>query len=291
MKKILKEPLVYFTILGVVLYQLMNLISPSIDLSDSKTVRVNDAQLLTFMQKQDQVFNQSLYQAKLNTLPEQQRVKLVRRFAEQEILLREAQNLGLDQNDDVFERRMIQKMKYVLDGLLSNQRAPTEQEIQTYFADNVERYRVPRKATFSHVFFKHDESKPNSSNKRAQHAIDRVNEDPEYKIKSDYFVYNKNYSEKTQSQIARHFGTDFAKVVFDNAASKQTWQGPYQSAYGHHALLLAKLSDSRIPELKEVVNRVVEDFERGRYAREHQTQIDQLVSKYTIVDANKPSQP
>ena len=68
----------------------------------------------------------------------------------EEILYREAMNMGLGQNDAIVRRRMVQKILFLSEELVDVE-SPTDQELQAYFAENRDRYRIAATTSFIHV--------------------------------------------------------------------------------------------------------------------------------------------
>ena len=68
---------------------------------------------------------------------------LVQRLIREEVLYREAVSLGLDQDDTIVRRRMVQKMEF-LSSELAKEAEPTETELQAWLDANPEKYPAPR---------------------------------------------------------------------------------------------------------------------------------------------------
>ena len=73
----------------------------------------------------------------------------------EEILYREALALGLDKDDTVIRRRMVQKMEFLSEDL-ANAREPTIDELRAWFQQNSQRFTVLPRASFRHLYFSPD---------------------------------------------------------------------------------------------------------------------------------------
>ncbi|XZZ64234.1 hypothetical protein ACJJIF_21960 (plasmid) [Microbulbifer sp. SSSA002] len=73
-------------------------------------------------------------------------------YIREEILYREAINLGLQEHDQIIRRRLIQKLDYVTGGF-SSKISITDEDLKNYFKLNQEKYRIEASITFTHVFF------------------------------------------------------------------------------------------------------------------------------------------
>ena len=76
---------------------------------------------------------------------------LIDQYVKEEILSREAIQLGLDQNDTVIRRRLQQKMEFIADDLAAATE-PTEAELADYLTTHPEDFRQEPSFTFLHVF-------------------------------------------------------------------------------------------------------------------------------------------
>ena len=70
------------------------------------------------------------------------------------------------------------------------------------------------------------------------------------------FLYNRNYVNRDDDEIGSHFGDEFKQQVFAFETGEQ-WQGPVQSTYGWHLVLLVKNTPAYIPPLEEIAANVL----------------------------------
>ena len=68
------------------------------------------------------------------------------------ILAREAVALGLDQGDSIVERRLSQKMEFLLSDLAQSPDT-TDEELQVFLEENLETFSEPAKISLRHIFF------------------------------------------------------------------------------------------------------------------------------------------
>lgn len=180
---------------------------------------------------------------------------------DEEILYREARRLGLDRDDAVVRRRLAQKLTFLMENA-SGLEAPTAAEVEEYFARHVERYRRARRLTFDHVFL--------SGDRRADAAHDaagllrelRAASGGRWRQLGDPFMLRNSYADRTEREIAELFGEPFATAVSGLAAGD--WHGPVQSAYGTHLVRVVARTESRLPTLAELRDRVVADLRDDR---------------------------
>ena len=90
-------------------------------------------------------------------------------------------------------------------------------------------------------------------------------------------------------EIASHFGPDFNQQLFDLEPSLQgNWQGPIESNYGWHLVLLTSKVDAYIPSLTDIGGVVLADAQRQQQHELKRMAINKLMAKYQIIDPDNP---
>ena len=223
----------------------------------------------------------------LKALSVEDRQRLVDDYARNEALFREAMALNLDKNDQVIRRRLIQKMDYLTQGFYDDIEPLTEEDLRVYYQEHQQSYKKLASATFTHVFISSekrsvDEAKNLAIELHSQLIAEQVpfEKAPGY---GERFLYHRNYVNRDDDEIGSHFGDGFQQQLFDYQVSDQ-WQGPVQSNYGWHLVLLVKNTPAYIPELVEIASTVFTDAQRQRLQEIKRKTIDGLISKYNVSD-------
>jgi hypothetical protein len=73
----------------------------------------------------------------------------------EEILYREAVALGLATDDEIIKRRLAQKMDFLAQDIAALQN-PSDAELVTWYTQNADRFALPPRASFSHLYFSFD---------------------------------------------------------------------------------------------------------------------------------------
>ena len=131
--KLLKEPLVQFLLIALILLGGERWINAEDYAYDQYLIAINDQQLLQFMQLRAKTFRPDQAEAALAALSPDQRQRLVDDYARDEVLFREAMALNLDNNDQIIRRRLIQKMDYLAQGFYDEAAPLTEQDLRDYY--------------------------------------------------------------------------------------------------------------------------------------------------------------
>jgi hypothetical protein len=210
---------------------------------------------------------------------------LVDSYIKEEVYYREALALGLDQNDTILKRRLMQKMEFLLNDLAElNQ--PDETALNKYFLENQEKYEIPPSISFTHIYF--------SLDKRGAKAFDdaksvlsglNVLRAPE---KGDSFMMQYDFVQETPFEVERLFGKGFAEQLFQ--LETDTWQGPIESGYGLHLVRISEKIDSRMPELTYVIDKVRTDFMFEQRQKVNKEIYEKFKERYEIVVEDMPKQ-
>ena len=162
-RQLLKEPLVQFMAIGLLLFGGERLLN-SDDYADSQNnILVDDKVLTQFLQQQAKKFKPEQAKKALAAMSDDRRQRLVDDYVRGEVLYREALALDLDRNDPIIRRRLMQKMDYLAQGFYDEIEPLTEDDLTAFYEANREDYRKPASATFTHVFV--------SSEKRGSEAV------------------------------------------------------------------------------------------------------------------------
>ena len=286
MKKAMKDPLVHFLLLGLGLFLLFELVVSDEAAYDAKIIDVDREALLTFVQYRLRAFEPQAAAARLDGMSEEELERLIRDYVREEALHREALALGMDKNDYVIKRRMIQSIEFITDDFANVAVEVADEDVRAYFDANRQDYYIEPFVTFTHVFFdaeRHgrEESRVLATTKLAELNHQRVpfNEGPRHGDRFPFFV---NYVERGPQFVASHFGRKMADGVFSHEPSDATWVGPFESEYGAHLVLLTRKSEGRYPDLQEVEASVRDNVQREAIRSIKDEAIQRIVDTYEV---------
>ncbi len=261
--KWLREPLWVFIALGALLFWL-----DSRQASDDLTITVTAADVGRLTAQ---------WQAQMGREPSNQELSgLIDQFVEEEVYYREALKYNLERNDTIIRRRLVQKLTFLTEDLATSAE-PTIAELETFFAERRERYRVPQKYSFQHVYFSRDRRDDASADAAAELAT--LNS-PDDRPTGDPFMLQSNFAERSTREIASTFGVKFADAL--PALQLDEWSQPVTSAYGSHLVYLHAIDESYIPDFEAIANRVATDYAADVRQRANDKLKQQLLENYNI---------
>ncbi len=284
--QVLKDPLVHFLLAGFILFIIFNIVSPKGTSINPKMVVVDRDVLLTFIQNRSKVFELKIAESKLNAMDENQRKTLIDDYIREEVLYREALALGLNNNDYVVRRRLIQGIEFITEGVIEKNIKIDDSLLEEYFNQNKDAYYVEPFVTLTHVFFdvkKHSEKeiikliaqKKEELNKSKTVFSDAVKH-------GDRFLYHVNYVERTYDFIQSHFGNEMAGQIFSLKPSQIDWYGPFESAYGSHLVMLTKKQEGRYPSFSEIKDRLETDYLYSQKKIKQDEAIKRIIDSYEV---------
>lgn len=272
----LREPLLQFLFAGLLLFAAYRTLHPSPDPRDQPRrieLTADDVRQLSVAW---------LAQGRPPPTAEQMQ-NLIGAKVREEVLYREALALGLDKNDTIVKRRMAQKMEFLAEEV-SDAREPTTDELAAWFEENAERFGLPGRVTFRHLYF--------SPDRRGVHTRDDAVEalrqlagqpetSPAAKALGDRFMFQAYLSDRSPEQLAKELGPAFALAIF--TLEPGSWQGPIESGYGWHLVFVESSTPGRMPAFEEVEPDVRNAWQSDRRAAAWRKVYDEMRSKYEIV--------
>jgi parvulin-like peptidyl-prolyl isomerase len=212
---------------------------------------------------------------------------LIDGHVQEEMLYREAIRLGLDQNDVIIRRRLIQKLKFLVEDV-SKATNPTDAVLRGFFEKHPDKYFLPARISFSHLYF-NKEKRGAALSHELRITMIRLNKKAGDKDLSeikwlgsgDPFMLRSTYNGLTLSETANLFGRAFANAVFKLDADN-LWYGPVSSGFGEHLVRVSSFTHARQPDFDEVKKLVAKDFAITQRAQATTDLINELEKKYQV---------
>jgi hypothetical protein len=270
LRKLLREPLLHFLILGLALFLLFNVVSGGRGGADRRIV-VNDATVAAIVQRHQSVWRRPPTPVELRGLIDAQ--------VREEILFREGVAMGLDRDDPVIRRRVQQKLE-VLTEESAGRPAPTEAELDEYLRRHGERYARPTVVGFDQVMF--DPVRHGTGlDAVLTAALARLRAGAEPDTIGDRSLLPATAAAVAVDRLAREFGEEFARSV--GALPVGDWSGPVASGYGVHLVRVTSRTPGRPATLDEARAAVERDWESDRRAQAKADYFEKLRLKYDVV--------
>lgn len=284
MENLIRQPFLHFLLLGLGMFILFDLVSD--DEADKDMIVVDRDALLNFVQFRTRAFEPGVAAERLDAMSKAEVAQLVDEYVREEALYREALALGLDANDYVIKRRLIQKVEFITDSFVDEAVELSDADVEARFTANVDDYYVEPFVTFTHVFFDDSHQDSEEIARLATEKLAELNRRnlpfSESGREGDRFLYHRNYVERTRDFVSDHFGPKMAAQIFKLEVDNRRWQGPFRSPFGLHLVMVAKRAEGRVPELDEIRARVRDDARRDKVRQRTQEAIQRVVDRYQV---------
>jgi len=203
---------------------------------------------------------------------------LVEDIVRNEIYYREALAIGLDRDDAVIRRRMRQKMEFILEDI-SAMAEPTDEDLQSFLKKHSERYLVDPQVSFKHIYVNAAKRGKNAESD-ARQILSRINEGVDPDTVGDPFLLDAEIRLSPVWDIRKQFGEEFTRSLLELKPAK--WTGPVRSGFGLHLVLVTKRVGGRLPDLKEVREKVKQDWAVERQKELKDAAYARLRERYSI---------
>ena len=275
-QRLLREPLVHFLLIGLVLFAVYGYMHRSRDGVESPTEIVLT---LDDLRQMDVYFVSQWHR---QPTPEEFRAMVEDRIRE-EVLYREALAMGLDKGDTIVKRRMAQKMQFLAEDVASAHE-PTTAELKAWYENNTDKFALPSRISFRHLYFSPDH-RGQRAHDDAVNALAKIAGQPEdSKLAAslaDQFMFQAYYGDRTPEQLAKEFGPQFAVAV--SKLKSGSWQGPIESGYGWHLVYVDSVIPGRIPAFEEIEPEVKTAWLGEQKQKAWQKAYEEMRVKYEVL--------
>jgi hypothetical protein len=265
LRKRCSEPLWQFVIIGSAFFLLYREVAP-------KDHRITISQAHVEGLRQDH-----LRRTGFPPTPEEES-ELIQRLFQDEVLLREALRIGLDQGDPIVRRRLLQKMGFLVE-VLNPVPEPTEAELREHFQENRERFAQEGRTSLVHVFLAPSRSGAGPG-AEAHGILERLSAGMDPGDLGDPFIHGSRFVRRTGRELAAIFGTSFVDSLKDLQVG--AWRGPLESSYGFHLVRITSKTEAREPTFAEVRPQVLKRLKAMKREEATRAAIRRLSDRYKI---------
>ncbi len=275
-KRWLREPLLHFLLLGIVLFGLYAYTQHGRGgVESSKQIALSLDDLRTMDMYFQSQWHRQPTPAEFQAMVEDK--------VREEVLYREGLAMGLDKDDEIVKRRMAQKMQFLAEDVAAAHE-PTSAELKAWFDKNSSRFALPSRYSFRHLYFSPDKRGKNAQEEAAK-ALSKIAGQPEDSklaaASGDSFMFQDYYGDRTPEAIAKEFGPQFAVAL--EKLKPGSWQGPIESGYGWHLVFVDTVIPGRIPSFEEMEPDVKTAWLAEQKATAWQKAYKEMRAKYTVM--------
>jgi len=266
LKKILTEPLLHFIVISMLFFVAYEALNPQEP--DNQVIVVSEGRAAQINKSFINRWNRAPLPTELENA--------IQGFAINEMYLREARALTLDVDDKVINRRLRQKMEFLLADTSANNE-PTDEELKKFYQNNAENYSSPLQYSLKQVLLSIDRTEEGlrqslqQQNQRIQQGMA-----PE----GDSSLLPSEVTLANHDQLARNFGETFANEL--ESLELNQWQGPIKSAFGLHFVFLQARKTAMIKPFDSVKKSVLQDWQYENNKSYQKQYEQQLLERYKV---------
>ncbi|NVD41937.1 peptidyl-prolyl cis-trans isomerase [Ensifer sp. HO-A22] len=198
-------------------------------------------------------------------------------YIKEEILVRQALELGLDRDDAIVRRRLRQKMEF----LSADPVTATNPELEDYLEANPAAFATDTKLAFEQVFLNPTRhGKTIAEDAAALLANLRSNDTADPASLGDVSLLPAVVQLTSRSAIDQFFGGSLAEGL--EKAPLGQWTGPIASSFGLHLVRVSKHEPGRMPKLEDVRDDVAREWGNAKRAELERQRFAELLARYQI---------
>jgi peptidyl-prolyl cis-trans isomerase C len=272
--RIFKEPLIQFLLIGAGIYGAYGLFGTPAELNSETEIVVSADRINGFVAQWKSRWNRPPSRAELDGL--------INQYVREEILYRQAEFMGLAEDDPVTRRRMAQKLEFMTSDL-ARVIEPAEGELEAYLQANLEQFRGADQVTFLQVFFdpdKRGEATFEDANKALLNLQPAGVPDPELEA-GDSAMLRSYYQAVSPLEISKQLGQGFTASLMELAAGN--WHGPILSGYGVHLVYIYEQKHAPVPMLSDVETKVFEAWQAEKLEEFNKLFYEGLKERHQII--------
>ncbi len=273
MKRLLREPLLHFVFLGMLLFAFDAFLRGRSGEFGGGDIVVSEGRIENLA---------ALFAKTWQRPPTAEELRgLVDDYVLEEALYREGVALGVDQDDTIIRRRVRQKMEFFVDDIVEVAE-PAEAELDAWLTDHAQSYATPARFTFRQVYLNPDR-RGDALRADAERLLAELRStggatDP--RELGDGFLLDHAYADAGAGMAASSFGQTFADGLAELPTGE--WSGPVESAFGLHLVFVDAKTEGRLPALAEVRDAVARDWSFAQREEASEQFYEEVLARYRV---------
>lgn len=278
MKRVLREPLLHFILLGILIFAVYGIFSDRGG-EDTARIEITRSRIESMAEGFARTWQRPPTTEELDGL--------ISDRVREEVYCREAIALGLDKDDTIIRRRLRQKLEFIADDA-SGATEPSDQELNAYLQTHADQFRLEPRITFRQVYL-------SPATHGANLAIDaeqllarlrRTGDADDPGNLGDPILVGHSFEAEPAGEVGKLFGEQFVRGL--ERVIPGQWQGPVESGYGLHLVFVTERTEGRVPELGEVRDAVRRELVDSRKRDSDERLYEKLLKHYEVIVETSP---
>ncbi len=272
-KRLLRDPLLHFLLLGAALF-LFSRWQGEANAAGEGPIVVSPARIESLAAGFARTWLRSPTRAELE--------RLTADWVREEVAVREARAMGLEEGDTVVRRRLRQKLEFLAEGL-APAGEPADEELRAFLEEHEQEFRLEASYALRHVYVSR-ERRGDAAQADARALLielERTGPAADISATGDALPLPEELEPTRAGEIAGLFGQGFADALAELEPGR--WCGPLESAYGLHLVLVRERSEGRLPALEEVRAEVLREWEAARREELRDAFYARLLERHQVI--------
>jgi len=283
MRTLLREPLLYFLLLGAAMFGTYQLVSDA-GFSGNRPLEeivITEGRIDALILDFERVWQRPPTEEELDGL--------VQAHIREEVMYREALAMGLDRDDPIIRQRLQQKLAFLTEDIATLEE-PTEAELEAFLATNQQRFRGQTRFSFEQVYFNVSE-RGRAAEADAESLLAELEkpdttgpgEDPDSSIDTallgDQLLLSQ-FTKAYEREILRAMGSQFLAGL--QSVPVGAWHGPIESGFGLHLVKISERIDGIVPPLDDIRDLVSGDWVSAKREETNEASYAALRARYVV---------
>jgi len=271
MKNLMREPLVHFLLLGALIFGTFKIISR--ETIEPGKILITQGRIESLEIAFSRTWRRPPTASELEGL--------IRDYVREEVFAREAVALGLDKDDTIIRRRLRQKLEFVSEDVAAHAE-PTDEQLRAYLKEHADAFRGDRRFTFRQVYLNPQQRGTNLRRDALQllAQLRRSGGQTDISALGDSLMLENEFKGIAAAEVVKQFGEPFGAALGEMAVGQ--WQGPTESGFGVHLVLMAERTDGSMPGLEDVRAAVRREWINARRLEVNEKFYRTLLQRYSV---------
>ncbi len=275
-RRLLREPLLHFALLGAAIFGAYRLIAPPA--SDASEIVITADRIASITAQ---------FSASHGGRPpyEEELRAAVDAYVRDEMLYREGLALGLDRDDPVVRNRIRQKADLLSEDALTSE--PSDRDLEAYLAAHQTEFDIPGRVSFQQIYIDPGRRRGDDLTMVVSTVRQALTRGTQPGMLGDRTLLPATMTEVLPHDIEAVFGNDFARQLA--AIDGDGWQGPLTTSYGLHLVRITYRGEPTRATLADARDVVTREWSRAQTAKRKEQFYQMLAGRYTVrveADAN-----
>jgi peptidyl-prolyl cis-trans isomerase C len=273
MRRILKEPLFHFLLLGGLIFFVASFVYNK-NRKDERTIVISNEKIGNIIR---------LYTITAGAPPNKTQLDaMIEDYIREEVFYRESLKMRLDKDDEIIRRRLSQKMEF-LQSDLSVVAPPSQKQLEDFYHSHPENFRDSGSVSFTHIYFSTDNKGVDEAQRKALMVKAKLINSGKTRAPElgDPFSLQFDYTGQNKLDIVQLFGQKpIGDSLFESPLNQ--WIGPVESGYGWHLIRIYERKPASIPVFENVKDKVRDEYISTMKDSLNKVVFEKLKRRYTI---------